>query len=370
MMRIALHLHRLHERDGHGIQRYARELAAALPTAGVPVEMWTGREDPGAPTDPGVLQLPAPRRALHAAWLYLGVPRIERLTGPIDLVHELCPAFPVPTRAAFVLTVHDLLPIQRPEWYTPREVRSFKRSVSHTIRHGGELVVPSEVTRTDLLCADLDADPARVHLVPMAATPLQAGYTHPVIAGAVLAELDLIGRPFVVVLGEVRARKNIVVLLQALARHPDMPVVVVVGAPGPGSEPTYAAIHELGVSAQVRLAGRRSDGEVAALLDQSLALVHPALYEGFGLTPVEAMARGVPAVVSTAASLPEVVADAALLADPNEPDDWAEQLRRLSADPDLRSDLARRGRLRAAELSWAATAAGTAAVYETALARR
>jgi glycosyltransferase involved in cell wall biosynthesis len=99
------------------------------------------------------------------------------------------------------------------------------------------------------------------------------------------------------------------------------------------------------------------------LLSCSAALVHPSVEEGFGMTPLEAMAAGVPAVVSNAGALPEVVGDAALLADPRDPGAWRELIDQACLDEGLRADLIARGRERAARFTWARIACDTVAVH-------
>ncbi len=93
------------------------------------------------------------------------------------------------------------------------------------------------------------------------------------------------------------------------------------------------------------------------------SLTTPSWVEQFGRVPVEAMAAGVPVLVSRSGSLPDVVGDAGLLAEPGDVEDWARQLKRLAADPALRNQFARAARPRAERYSWAAIATQQAALY-------
>jgi glycosyltransferase involved in cell wall biosynthesis len=98
--------------------------------------------------------------------------------------------------------------------------------------------------------------------------------------------------------------------------------------------------------------GHISDEEFAALLDDCLCFAFPSLTEGFGLPPLEAMARGCPVVVSDRASLPEVCGTAALYASPKSPTEWLAQFERLSASAELRTELSEAGRSRAQNFTW------------------
>ena len=106
--------------------------------------------------------------------------------------------------------------------------------------------------------------------------------------------------------------------------------------------------------------------DLPALFSACRAFVYPSLYEGFGLPPLEAMACGAPVVATRAASLPEVLGEAAVLVRPGDAGQMAEALAELAANPELAADLTARGLKRAARFSWPRAAAETLAVYEEA----
>jgi glycosyltransferase involved in cell wall biosynthesis len=124
-----------------------------------------------------------------------------------------------------------------------------------------------------------------------------------------------------------------------------------------------AALRAAAGAEPLEITGYVDDARLDALIRGADVLVHPSLYEGFGLVLVEAMARETPVVAARATALPEAAGGAAMLFEPGEPEDLAAAIRGVLDDADLRESLVTRGRARAAELSWEATAARTADVY-------
>jgi glycosyltransferase involved in cell wall biosynthesis len=117
----------------------------------------------------------------------------------------------------------------------------------------------------------------------------------------------------------------------------------------------------------VRLMERPEPEVLAGLLADAVALVLPSLFEGFGLTALEAMAAGVPVVAARSPGLVETCGDAALYADPHDANDLAHVLDRVAGDAALRRDLSERGRRHAAEFSWARAARAHVQAYNLAL---
>jgi len=149
---------------------------------------------------------------------------------------------------------------------------------------------------------------------------------------------------------------------------PDLRLLLV-GAEPPGYLGATPAGVPPDVRARVAFTGRVSDAELRALYAGASVFVFPSRCEGFGLPSLEAMALGAPVVCANAASLPEVVGDAALLFPAGDAGTLAHTLSRVLDDPALRERLSRAGRERAARFTWERTAAATVAVYREALGR-
>jgi glycosyltransferase involved in cell wall biosynthesis len=120
----------------------------------------------------------------------------------------------------------------------------------------------------------------------------------------------------------------------------------------------------------VELLGRVSDGELVELYRGAAAFIDPSLYEGFGYGVLEAMACGAPVVASNVTSIPEVVGDAGLLADPRSPGELGAQVRRVLEEPGLADQLRGRGIARARQFTWSETGAGLSRALDVALAAR
>ena len=144
------------------------------------------------------------------------------------------------------------------------------------------------------------------------------------------------------------------------------PALAMVGAQGWLSDDVYKLVDTMNLKSACFFLGRVSNRDLLHLYNAARCLVHPAFYEGFGLTPLEAMACGTPVIVSNVSSLPEVVGDAALLVDPQHDEEITVALWRVLTDEALRKSLRAKGLLRAAQFSWRRAAEQTMAVYRKA----
>ena len=120
------------------------------------------------------------------------------------------------------------------------------------------------------------------------------------------------------------------------------------------------------MDSRVHFVGQVSSEELLYLYNAAELLAHPAFYEGFGLPPLEAMACGLPAIVSNVASLPEVVGDAGLLIDPHDADELTVAMWRVLNDGELRQEMRNKGLRQAERFSWGRAARETAAIYKLA----
>jgi glycosyltransferase involved in cell wall biosynthesis len=283
----------------------------------------------------------------------------------LDIVHDPCgiaPFLAPRLRTRRVVTVHDAIPYIHPR-LQPLLTRAVFRILVPAARWTADAVIAvSECARSDLIRH----------------TRLPAGLVHAIYPGVLLPGEDDLRRwqaaeetedaPYLLYVGDLSPRKNVVRLLAAFAQVRDQYAEVRLVVAGPetwGSGVVMDAARGLGDGVQIT--GYVDEERLHILYANAAALVYPSLYEGFGLPPLEAMAHGTPVIASRTSSLPEVMGDAGLLIDPLDVDALAAAMTRILADIELRACLSTRGRARASAFTWEQTARSTLAVYKSVL---
>jgi glycosyltransferase involved in cell wall biosynthesis len=260
------------------------------------------------------------------------------------------PAGALPLRdvgAPAVITVHDLAIYRNPRWFPGRQPLSIRLVVPRSVLRADVVVAPSENTARDV-AGIFGVDRSRIEVVPHGVASAFQPMSAEDLAAA-RARLNLPGR-FILFVGTIEPRKNLETLLEAWAMMRDRPDLVVVGSYGWLYEPIRERMGRLGP--HLHHIESVDPADLPAVYNLARVLAHPAWYEGFGLTPLEAMACGTPVVVSDTSSLPEIVADAGLVVPAGEPEAWRKALERVIGDTDLAAGMRRRGILRAAQFSW------------------
>lgn len=283
----------------------------------------------------------------------------------LDLLHS--PDFVPPFHRRFrsIITVHDLAFLLYPHFLT-RQAARYYGQIDQAVRVTDHVIAVSESTKADIVGL-LGVPEEKITVIYEAAKPIFRSLERDVSRAEVRERYGL-DDPFLLAVGTVEPRKNLMTLFEALRvledRRQLRPQLAVVGSRGWLFEETLARVKELGLEERVRFLGRLPDEELLCLYNAARVHVYPSLYEGFGLPPLEAMACGTPTVSSNVSSIPEVVGDAALLVDPHDPVALAEALWRMLVDEDLQGHLSRRGLERATAFSWDRAARETLAVYQ------
>jgi glycosyltransferase involved in cell wall biosynthesis len=267
-----------------------------------------------------------------------------------DLVHAPNCFLPIARPCMGVVTIHDLAFEVFPEDFSKRTGWKYRTFARRSARSAQRVICVSGYTASDVV-RRYDVDEARVRIIPNAPSlPI----------GDAPLPNDV---PYLLAVGDLRPKKNLLRLVEAFRTLRKAGLehrLVLAGVDGGQGD----RLREASGGEPIELTGYLSDARLDALMRGADALVHPSLYEGFGLVLVEAMARGVPVVASRATALPETGGDAAEYFDPLDVADMAAAIRHVIDDRDRRCELEQRGRARAGALSWASSAALTAAVYE------
>ena len=371
-MRLAFDARHLQTVARHrGIGRYARNLLAAwqqTPPEGVDFTLLRLRNFPDPDPQPLPTHRDLPSWRLfrpELSMLALDAPLLSvELYGRCDVYHSVQLSLPVLRRFRAVVTIHDLAPLHWPEHYLALPHAAVGHLLQYELaRRADAVIVPSNATRIDVV-ERLAIDPERIHVIPEAVDPSFAPPSRQE-ALAIVRQRFNVGAPYVLYVGQFDPRKNMSALASAFRaaaeRHPELRLVVAAEL-GKLAPLLWHAL-ESERAPRVVTTGYVDDATLAALYAGAEALLHPALLEGFGLTPLESMAAGTPVVAFDAPGVSEIVADAGLLVPLNDTAALADALLMLLSDPAKRERLVRIGQDRARLFSWPDVAARTAAVY-------
>lgn len=305
-------------------------------------------------------------------WEQIGISRAARLANA-DLVHIPYFAAPVRQRIPCVVTVHDVIPLLFPIYAGGRAMRAYLRLVSAGTRRAAQVIVDSECSRRDAIRV-LDLRTERVTAIPLAMETDFTSERSELDVARVRTQYGLDGTRVIFTTAGLDVRKNVGTLLRAFARaraELGDDVRLVIGGAAHGNPRLYPdpkpLVRELGIADRVIFTGRISQADKIALYHLADCYAAPSRYEGFGLTPLDAMACGTPVVAADASCTPEVVGDAAILVPPDDVVGFADAFVRVLTDDTLVSTMRAAGLRQAAQFSWERTATATRAVYQRAL---
>jgi glycosyltransferase involved in cell wall biosynthesis len=285
----------------------------------------------------------------------------------IDLLHAPFTPPPLSSRP-YVFTHHCFSSFNHPEFYAPHILLRLNALIKKGLRSARRIICVSQCT-LDLTADLFHLDRERMHVVHNGVAP-QYRPQAKAAARAAMAERHGLQRPYLLYVGKLETRKNIVRLLEAFDRFRretrDDALLVLAGARSPMSVGIDETIERLRLVGDVREMGYVPDADLPALYGGARMFVFPSLWEGFGIPAIEAMACGTPVLTSNLSALPEVCGDAALLVDPYDPDDIARGMLRLWRDGPLADTLVERGLRNARRFDWDRTARATAEVYREA----
>jgi len=341
-----------------GVQRYAREMIAALDDMNIADITFELICPLGAEHLPALKRI---RQTFHGAhsghrWEQFELPRA---VGD-QLLLNLCNMGPLLCRRQAVV-IHDAAVFDAPHGYTWAYLRWYRLAQRILAWRGAKVITVSEFSRRQLSKAlrCLESD-----LSVIGGAVDHMGRVRP--DEAIIDRLNLRGKTFLLSVGSKNPNKNIAALVAAMQLQglADIPLVLAGGS--------HIRVFDSGqqqeVLPNVIHSGYVTDEELVGLFRHALVFAFPSCYEGFGLPPLEAMQQGCPVAASNAASIPEVCGpDAAVYFDAAKPDEIAKVLKKLIDDDRHRKYLSQSGRKRAGEFRWSGQALKMLALVRSSL---
>jgi len=302
-------------------------------------------------------------------WEQVGIV-VAGMREKIDLLHSPYWANPMWSPWPTVVTVHDVIQFVLPEYAWRKISRVYFGLVSVGARRADAVITVSECSKSDIMKI-LGLPPERIHVIGNA---VDASF-YPVRDAWLLANVRErygIAPRFVLYFGGFDMRKNVPRVIEAYCKLPEALrreyQLVIAGRYQHLGHPLYPdpreTVRRLGLERNVIFTGQIREQDKAPLYSAATVYTFPSLYEGFGMTVLEAMACGTPVLTSNVSALPEVVADAGVLVDPYDTDAICQALAELLESQDRRADLARRGLERARHFTWPQVAEQTVRVYK------
>lgn len=284
----------------------------------------------------------------------------------IDVLH--CPksAIPYKSPCPVVVTLHDLIPLKHPETEKFAAQMYWRLQIPIAATRSDFIITDTEYARQEIM-ADFNVNPERIVSIPLGYNPAMNAVRDPAYGVEVRKRYGLPGN-YILYVGTIQPRKNIGSLIEAYARllkeSGQTPVLVIVGRKGWLYDKLFARIKELALEKKIIFTGFVPDEDLPYIYDGARVFSYLSFFEGFGLPPLEAMACGVPVVVSNTTSLPEVVGDAGISVDPTNIDAIATGLHRVLNSQDVAQTMIRKGLERASTFSWDQCARKTIEIYK------
>ncbi len=305
-------------------------------------------------------------RVSWLAWYYTCFPFQLLRVKPAVLLSPF-PVLPWHCPYPKIIVVYDLVPLIFKQFY-PAPVRLvFNSQIANAVKKADKIIAISNSTKADLVRL-LKVDPHKILVI-------YPGYDNrafkPVEEQAKIVEIKSkygIDGNYILYTGTLEPRKNVARLVEAFGRLVKAGRIghklVIAGKKGWLYDDIFETVNRLGLDKDIIFTGYAPYEDLPLLLNGADVFIYPSLYEGFGLPPLEAMACGIPVITSNVSSLPEVVADAGMLVDPNSVDSIAEVLYQVVSDKKLREQMRQKGLARAGLFSWEKVAVETIKLLE------
>ncbi len=310
---------------------------------------------------------PTERRLLRILWEQSAWP-LQAVKEKLDLLHSMAFVTPILGQIPTIVTVYDLSFIHFPEKFPRLQRKYLESQTGRSVDHARRVITISDASRQDI---------HRLFSVPLeqidVVFPGVEPHFRPISAEEVSAFREKRGLPknFILHVGTLQPRKNLAVLLDAMARlkRPDIELVLV-GAKGWFYEEIFNKVERSGLSSRTHFAGYVPDKDLPFWYNSAKLLVFPSVYEGFGMPIIEAMACGTPVIAARTSSVPEAGGSAALYFDSQNGEALAQHLSTILNDKQTVEEMRARGFVQAQQFSWHRAGLETSQAYARVLAEQ
>lgn len=293
----------------------------------------------------------------------------------VDLMHFPHFNIPILYNKPFVVTIHDLL------WHKTKGLTvtslsplkyalkylGYRAVVNHALAKAKTIIVPSHYVKQDVINYGGQEEKIIVSYEGVDVHLAQAKKTN----SAVLIKRMGLEKPYIVYTGSAYPHKNIPFLIDAVLKMNNQEKIslqlALISSRTIFLDKLKKYVHQHKLTDKVIFTGYLPDSSVKAVYDQAVALVHPSLSEGFGLTGLEAMSVGLPVLSSDSASLPEIYSDAALYFDPKDTSDLIAKIKQVLFDQAKQQEMRAKGFDRVQSFSWSTMAKDCLAIYKNAV---
>ena len=355
-----------------GVGHYTLELARALAliSPADQFELVSPAPFEGAALDeieraqlPNLLTSNPRASSIRGHWWSIGLPLYAR-RARFDLFHGTNFDVPLWKKRRSVVTIHDLSALLHPETHRSRLVRRARLRLPLVVRIADMIITPTESVKREV-CRHFSVKPDRVTAIHSAAR--RSFQPVPFAQTAEIRKRLGVEDNFLLFVGTLEPRKNLLTLLKALAQiieHSSLrPQLVIAGGEGWLMDDSFAFIKKAAIGERVRFTGYLSDDDLRALYSSCRVFIYPSVYEGFGLPPLEAMACGAPVIAGRIPSLQETLGSAARLVEPLDVDALARSIIEVLQNENQREMLGAAGPLHSGKFSWEKTARLTLGLY-------
>ena len=310
--------------------------------------------------------LSTPKRIIWDQWSF---PKKAKMEKP-DIIHKPCFSAPIFKNGPTIVTAHDLIPLIFPKNLSFFSRFFYNKVMPFSFRFVDAIITDSEHSKKDLI-KYLKIKSNKITVIPLAAGDNYQQVKDKLKIKKVMKKYG-IKKNYILSVSTIEPRKNVPFLIKTFAEvvkmNPELDFqLVLTGKKGWGLEAINQIISEEKIEDKVVFTGYVEDVDMATIYSGATLFAFPSIYEGFGLTPLEAMACGVAVICSNASSLPEVCGDAAIMLDPNNMTDWRENIASMLTDSDLRKRYSQKSLKRSSLFSWEKTAKETLEVYKRVL---